>query len=183
LSQTVEFTADVRTLRQAIEAVAPHTRYSDELHECAPIRAYEAYLIAINHDSSLLRAKAGELMACRHMLLDPALRAAEAKADAIWENASANTDDTVRSLAAVVAAISGMPGQRLVLVTSSGFIAGGKEQELQALSSVALHHGVIVSGEGSVHRDAWRRCLHANVRARHEHTGNPGPNPRGGRQG
>lgn len=146
LSQTVEFTGDVPTLRQAIEAVASHTRYSDELQECASIRAYEAYLIAINHDSSLLRAKAGKLMACQHMLLDPALRAAEAKADAIWEHASANTDDTVRSLAAVVAAVSGMPGQRLVLVTSSGFIAGDKEQELQALSSVALHHGVIVSG-------------------------------------
>jgi VWFA-related protein len=46
LSQTAEFMADVPALSQAIEAVAPHTRYSDELHECAPIRAYEAYLIA-----------------------------------------------------------------------------------------------------------------------------------------
>jgi len=146
LSQTVEFTADVPTLRQAIEAVMPHTRYSDELHECAPIRAYEAYLIANHQDPPLLRAKAGELMACHHMPPDTALRTAEAKADAIWEHVSINTDDTLRSIAAVVAAISRMPGRRLVLLTSSGFISAGKEQELQALSSVALHHGVIVSG-------------------------------------
>jgi len=146
LSQTVEFTADVPTLRQAIEAVMPHTRYSDELNECAPIRAYEAYLIANHQDPPLLRAKAGELMTCYHMPLDTALRAAEAKADAIWEHVSINTDDTLRSIAAVVAAVGRMPGQRLVLLTSSGFVSGGKEQELQALSSVALHHGVIVSG-------------------------------------
>jgi VWFA-related protein len=146
LSQTVEFTADVPTLRQAIEAVNPHVRYSDELHECAPIRAYEAYLIANHQDAPLLRAKAAELAACNHTQMDSALRAAESKAAAIWAHVSANTDDTLRSVATVVAAVGRMPGQRLVLLTSSGFVSGGKEQELQALSSVALHNGVIVSG-------------------------------------
>jgi VWFA-related protein len=146
LSQTVEFTADVPTLRQAIEAVKPHARYSDELHDCAPIRAYEAYLIANHQDPQLLRAKAGEFSACYHMTADEGLRAAQSRADAIWEHVSANTDGTLRSVAAVVAAVGKMPGQRLVLLTSTGFISGGKEQEIQALGSVALHNGVIVSG-------------------------------------
>jgi VWFA-related protein len=146
LSQTVEFTADVPTLRNAIEAVTPHARYSDELHECATMRAYEAYLIVDLRDAQLLRAKAGEFSACYHMTTELALRAAESKADTVLEHASANTDNTLRSVSAVVAAVGKMPGQRLVMLASSGFLSAGKEQELQALSSVALHNGVIVSG-------------------------------------
>ena len=78
--------------------------------------------------------------------MDLALRAAEAKADAIWEHVSINANDTLRSITAVVREVGRMPGQRVVLLTSSGFISRGKEQELQALSSVALHNNVIVSG-------------------------------------
>jgi VWFA-related protein len=146
LSQTVEFTADVPALRQAIEAVNPHPRYSDELHECAPLRAYEAYVIANHLDPPLLRAKAAEFAGCALIPMDAALRAVEGRAHFIWEHVSSNTDDTLRSVAAAVAAVGRMPGQRLVLLTSSGFVSAGKEQELQALSTVALHNGVIVSG-------------------------------------
>lgn len=145
-SQTAAFTADIPTLRHAIEAVRPHPTYTDVLHECAPIRASEAYLIATHQDPGLLDAKAGEFVACFHMTIDIARRMAESKAHAIWEQASASTDETLRSIAAIVKAMGSMPGQRLVLLTSSGFLSGGKERELQALSSAALHSGVVVSG-------------------------------------
>jgi VWFA-related protein len=146
LPQTSEFTADVPTLRNAIDAVKARPRYSDELHECAPIKAYEAYLIANHQDPQLLKAKAGQLSACNHITMDSALRAAQSKADAIWEHVGINTNDTLRSIAAVVAAVGRMPGQRVVLLTSSGFISRGREQELQALSAVALHNNVIING-------------------------------------
>ena len=146
LSGTVLFTADVEKLRKSIEAVSPHPKYSDELHECPVIRAYEAYLISNNMDPELLSAKAGELAACKHIdRLDLARRAVESLARGIWENAKASTDDTLHSIASVVDTMGKMPGQRMVLLTSGGFVSAEDEQWLQELSTMALHSGVIIN--------------------------------------
>ncbi|MGA2118983.1 MAG: VWA domain-containing protein [Bryobacteraceae bacterium] len=147
LSQTGEFTADVAKLRQEIEAVALHTKSSDGLHECPVIHAYEAYLIANHLDQQLLEAKAAEAARCYHIAaMDSAVRAAESKADVVWKQVRANTDHTLRSISEIVTAVGKMPGQRLVLLASSGFISGGAELELEALGNAALHNGVIISG-------------------------------------
>ncbi len=146
LSQTVEFTADVTRLRQAIEAVALHNKYSDDLHTCPVIRGYEAYLIANHLDPGLLQAKAAEAAVCYHISVpDSAVRAAQARADAVWKQVEVNTHDTLRSLSAIVAATAKMPGQRLVLLASSGFVSGGSEQEFEKLARAALHTGVVIS--------------------------------------
>jgi len=144
-SQIIEFTADVRKLSQAIDAVKPHPRYSDELQECAPLRAYEAYLIDSHLDNELLQAKAAEFAGCSRIPRDAAVRAIEAKARLIWGNAGLITKDTLSSLTSVVSSIAKMPGQRLVLLASAGFLSGGQEGELQDLSTAALHNGVIIS--------------------------------------
>jgi VWFA-related protein len=147
LSQKVEFTANADALRQAIEAVTMHTRYSDDLYTCPVIRAYEAYLIANYLDPALLDAKAAEAAHCYHISsMDSARRMAQSKAGAVWMQAEGNTRDTLRSLGAIVSAIGKMPGQRLVLLASSGFVSADAAPDLEALSRVALHSGVIVSG-------------------------------------
>jgi VWFA-related protein len=146
LSGTVTFSADPEKLRQAIEAVVPHSRYADELHECAPIRAYEAYVISNHLDPELTHEKAGELAACLH-ITDPkmALRAAEMKAEGIWQHAKLNTENTLRSLDSIMATMSKMPGQRIVMLTSGGFVSNEEELWLEQLITTALHSGVIVS--------------------------------------
>ncbi len=146
LSQTVDFTADVAKLRKAIAAVSPHPRYSDELHQCPVIRAYEAYLIVNHLDEALLAAKAADYQQCQHSNNQPeAVRAVEAMADVIWNNASANTAATLRAIASIASVMGKMPGQRLVLLTSGGFVSEGQERDLQALSTAALRNRVIIS--------------------------------------
>jgi VWFA-related protein len=146
LSGTVLFTADVEKLRKTIEAVSPHPKYSDELHECPVIRAYEAYLIRNNLDPGLLSAKAGEMAACKGIdRLDLARRAVEILARGIWETAKANTENTLHSIESVVDTMGKMPGQRMVLLSSGGFVSGEDEQWLQGLATAALHSGVIIN--------------------------------------
>jgi VWFA-related protein len=144
-SQNVQFTADPAKLQQSIEAVTPHPHYSDDLHECPVIRAYEAYLIVHRLDNGLKQAKAAELVACTHMTLDAAIQAVEMKARAIWENASANTANTLRSLRSLVDVLAKMPGQHMVLLASGGFLSGDNEQLLQELATAALHRGVVIN--------------------------------------
>ncbi|HTX35351.1 MAG TPA: VWA domain-containing protein [Bryobacteraceae bacterium] len=147
MSQTVEFTADVAKLRQAIETITLHTGYADDLHTCPVIRAYEAYLIGNHLDPQLLQAKAAEAASCYHIPdMDSAVRLAESRAEAVWREVRVNSAHTLGSISAIVAAVGKMPGQRLVLLVSSGFVSGGAEQELEAVSDAALRSGVIVSG-------------------------------------
>ena len=147
LPQSIEFTGEVTSLRQEIEAVTLHSRYSDDLHGCPVIRAYESYLIANHLDSQLLQDKAAEAARCYHIsAMDSAVRVAESRADAVWKQVRANTDETLRAISAIVTAIGKMPGQRLVLLASSGFVCGGAEQEVEAIGNAALHSGVVISG-------------------------------------
>ena len=144
-SQNVTFTADPQKLQQTIEAVQPHPHYSDDLHDCPVIRAYEAYLIVHRLDNGLLQAKAAELVACTKMTMDSAIEAVEMKSRAIWENASANTANTLRTLRSLVDNLAKMPGQHMVLLASGGFLSGDNEQLLQELATAALHQGVVIN--------------------------------------
>jgi len=146
LTDTVLFTADTAKLKGAIDAVSPHPRFREEKGSCTIIRSFEAYLIANEMDPQLLSAKAAEFSACMHGIpLDAAERAVRARSRAIWENATHSTVNTLDSLAAIVAVMGRMPGQRIVLLTSGGFLSNQQEMRLQTISTAALHSGVIIS--------------------------------------
>jgi VWFA-related protein len=144
--QTALFTGDKQKLEKAIEAVTARPRYSDNLITCPRIRAYEAYLIANRIDDDILKDKASELTACR-----PGIPPREAEevvrsiANGVWDSARGNAQDTLRSIGWVVASLAKMPGRRMVLLTSGGFLTGNVEDWLQDLITLALHNGVIVN--------------------------------------
>lgn len=145
LSDTVTFTADAKKLRETIEAVQPHSRYADDRRTCPLIRAFEAYLISNDYDKATLDAKASELQSCTKITRSAAEQAVRMMARGIWENAKHNTENTLYAIASVVETMSKMPGQRMVLLTSAGFISGEEESRLQAIIARALHSGVIIN--------------------------------------
>jgi VWFA-related protein len=142
--QTALFTADKEKLQKAIEAVSPHPRFTDGSMQCPVIRAYEAYLLSNRLDQDLLDAKATELAACRPGISDPN-SVVMSIAQGVWDSAKGNTKDTLRSINWVVASLAKMPGRRMALLTSAGFLTGGVEDWLQDLATVALHSGVILN--------------------------------------
>jgi len=145
LSETVTFTNDRRKLETVIEKVRPHARSSDD-RTCPQIRPYEAYAISNDLDRDVLDARIAELMGCvRGISRSAAEQAVRMKARGIWEIAKANTGYTLRSIASIVSTMSQMPGRRAVLLASSGFITGEEEQSLQAITTMALHTGVIIN--------------------------------------
>ncbi len=145
LSGSVTFTADARKLRETIEAVQPHPRYSDDRKTCPAIRAFEAYLISNDYDKATLDAKIAELQACTKMARPAAEQAVRMMARGIWEDSRHNTENTLYAIASVVETMSRMPGQRMVLLTSAGFTSGEEESRLQAIIGKALHSGVIIN--------------------------------------
>jgi VWFA-related protein len=144
LSPPVTFTTDAQKLQKTIEAVQPHPMYADDSMQCPRIRAYDAYLIVNHLDNEVMAAKVAELRACQPGIRDPE-RIVTGMAQTTWESARRVTENTLRSISGIVAAMSKLPGQRIVLLTSGGFLSGDTEEQMQELSIQALHSGVVIN--------------------------------------
>ena len=146
LPQNVVFAASVDELRKAIEAVKPHPRYFEDYQLCPVILTYEAYMIDNHLSNEILETKAKAFEGCSGLKdLMAAERAVEALSRTIWDRARVNTENTLSSITAIMAAMGKLPGQRMVLLTSAGFLTGNSEKQVEEITNAALHSGVIIN--------------------------------------
>ena len=140
-----EFTGDVPKVVERIAQVAATQRgVSDNPYECPYIRPYEAYLIenGLDVDKSVLSAKLAECKLCKGNPCPEAEITSQARA--IWEHSLLHSMNTVRALESVVGGMDKLPGQRVILLTSAGFLMGNVEADLQRLMAKALHAEVVI---------------------------------------
>ncbi|HET9784450.1 MAG TPA: VWA domain-containing protein [Terriglobales bacterium] len=160
---TLGFTRDRTALEQAIAALAAHPRAEAETSGCLRISQYQAYLIANHLDPSALQAAKANLAACNPSgggavfgnlgsgagmlgatpLTEPPL--IRSSSEALWQQARAASEDTLASMAEVVAALGREPGARVLLMASSGFLGGTLEDRQDAVIRLALHDKVTLS--------------------------------------
>ena len=142
--QDYEFTGDVPTLAEQIAKVTSHRRSTDDsVQQCLRIRPYEAYLIANRMDDELLKAKTGECSACYHAPCPP--NQVTSVSEAIWEHSLSNSKNTLRVLGGLVDGMAKLPGERMILLTSTGFLTGNLEADEDLLMAKALHAGVVIN--------------------------------------
>jgi len=143
-SNNLEFTADVSKLVEQITKVTPAQRgVWDDPRMCPYIRPYEAYLIADNLDSQVIAAKVGECRACKGEPCPEAEITAQARG--IWEHTLLNSMNTVRVVEGVVGDMAKLPGQRVVLLASAGFLMDNLEADIERLMAKALHAEVVIN--------------------------------------
>jgi len=146
----VEFTDDRDQLQRAIQGIRPRS-ISDPItmYQCPDISYYMADMIFNKHDPSAMSLAVQETIAC--MGLDS--RAA-ASAQGIVEGAcqrvlSVGDQETHVSLTVlreVVRRMSGMPGQRTIILVSPGFIATmDYQQEITEVIERAVHANVLIN--------------------------------------
>ncbi len=142
--QDSEFTGDVPKLVEQIAKVTAHQRFTpDSSQECPPISPYEAYLIVNYLDKDLLSAKTDECSACQHTPCPE--NQVMARSRVIWERGLGNSRNTLRVVESMVDAMAKLPGQRTILLTSAGFLAGNLEVDLERLMAKALHTEVVIN--------------------------------------
>jgi VWFA-related protein len=140
-----DFLEDVPALLEQIARVTGQQRFSDDgAGECPHIRAYEAYLIVNRLDRGVLQAKVDELRACLGPMSEPESKVTSLS-QVIWEHALFNSRNTVWTLESLVSAMSRLPGQRMILLTSAGFYSGNLELEEDQLMAKALHSEVVIN--------------------------------------
>jgi VWFA-related protein len=145
-SKDSEFTGDVQKLVDQIAKITSAQRgVSDEPHACPRILSYEAFQIANNLDpgGQLLRAKTAECSECYHS----PCRESEITlmATAIWSHTRLETSSTLGVIDGLVGGMAKLPGERIILLTSAGFLAGTLEVDTDRLTDKARHAEVVIN--------------------------------------
>ena len=146
--QTLPFTADTARINEALDKLNVATRVP-LLPRCPNLTSYEAYVIANRVDPSLLPVKVSEAYSCGYCqrgertdvcsdrVLDECRR--------IWEEIRLQSYSTLAAIRAIVDYLAKLPGKRVLLMTSSGFISGTLEQEREDLVNRALQADVVIN--------------------------------------
>jgi VWFA-related protein len=158
----LNFTADADALTAAIGKLRAHPRISQNgIQSCPRMTPYQAYLIDSNSDYSAFNAALDEMKHCEYTDpnetkvhgasppgptgTDPNSAAVRAQASATWEQARRDSLNSFAALDAALAALSQVPGTRVLLMVSSGFLSGMLEAELDATIDRAIHAGVVIN--------------------------------------
>jgi VWFA-related protein len=156
-----EYTTDKARLVAAIEKIQAHPRFSETGSACPRMTPYEAYLIANHIDPNIIQIKLLEMRSCSTLpgcgTYSPGLgRALPANcrgaqelvmtlAEQTWGVAKIASQNTLEQLQATVADLSHRRGKRMMLLVSSGFLAGTLLRERDQLIDDALHSGVAIN--------------------------------------
>lgn len=156
--QVLPFTDDVARLAAAVDQYNSFPRITDG-GICPKLTPYDAYLIANKIDYETYAVKNAELIACsRGRAQPPTISRGKIgawpfpgtdqimmQAEGMWtqiRNTSARALDTMVRLVDYMAQL---PGKRMVLLTSSGFLVATLEAEHQEVVNHALHAEVVIN--------------------------------------
>ena len=145
----LDFTGDLAKLTEAIGSVRAHGRLSESgASVCAAVSPYIAYLVAVRRDTEALREVAYQCKGSEESI--------RAQAGEVWRRARELSSETLESIGRVADRLAAMPGTRVLLLASSGFLAATLEQSRDQIVSHALHTGVAINALDSKGLDGWR---------------------------
>jgi VWFA-related protein len=157
----LDFTDDRAKLHEALLRITPHPLAPVDIQECPYMSYYMADLIMNKHDTvpggaldlatqdvlqcSQLAAMGREGQGTAQMLVQQAQTMAEAAAQRALSEGDSETHLTLASLKDVARRMASVPGQRIVVLISPGFITPEFESEVTDIIDHALRENVIIS--------------------------------------
>jgi VWFA-related protein len=148
----VDFTDDRVKLHDALFRLAPHSRTNPQTNQCPSIGEYQAYLIAVRQQSDALEIAVEEGYSCHCKGINETGECrnservqAQGSADQIWGLADRQSQDALDVMDGVVNLLAARPGQRTLVLVSSGFLTATREKSIDALIDRALRRNVVVN--------------------------------------
>lgn len=113
-----DYTDNPATLRKTLKAIVPHSSRDEGHHECPDISYYQADLIENKRDEEAIAVAKAEaiIRQCPFNM--------EATVRRILQEGDLQTDKTYQSLSDIVRKLTSMPGQRVLVYVSPGFLVG-----------------------------------------------------------
>src|ERR1700722_15747262 len=148
-SPVLDFTGDLTKLIESIGSVRGHVRVSESgASVCTAVTPYVAYLIAVRHDTEARNEVAYQCKGSGEVI--------KAQAEETWRREKELSAQTLESIGRVADRLAMMPGTRVLLLASSGFLTATLEQQRDEIVSRALHADVVINALDSKGLDGWR---------------------------
>src|SRR5438309_9414397 len=146
---TQEFTDDHNKLAEALFGILPRSLTSHNSHECPDVGYYQADLIVNKSDQQALGVATEEALQCAFNA-DPRMRAAaqnlaQVAADRAVAQGDDETEYAYRHLEDVVRRLASMPGQRVLVLVSPGFIASTLQSEASEMVDRATRANIVIN--------------------------------------
>ena len=160
----LDFTSDADALAAAIQKLHSHQRISENgLQPCPRITPYTAYLIDHLYDYSALNAAVQEAESCSNS--DPTLKsnvrvqrnptpgsphfvavnAVQAQASQTMQQVRTDSLASFDAIDKALALLERAPGARVLLMVSSGFLAGMLDTDRAEVIDRAIHSGIVIN--------------------------------------
>ena len=156
-TQTLDFTADAARMQETIGRLTPHQRVPESgLAACPRITPYQAYLIASKFDASALYSAVDEAYSCGGLdppshisstltQINPMIQGIRGQAEQTWERVRIVSTSTLDAVDGAIEYLAKMPGSRVLVLVSSGFLGGTMERQQDQVVDRALRAGVVIN--------------------------------------
>jgi len=146
----LKFTADHELLAKSLYSIVPHpTSGNAGFHECPDVQYYQADLIQNKNDSQALAVAAEDAVQCAfngdESRISEAIVMAQSAAGRSLASGDQETEYAYRHIEDAMRQLSAMPGQRVMVFVSPGFIPSTLWSETSALIDRANHAGIVVN--------------------------------------
>lgn len=146
---TQSFTADRDLLNKALLGIVPRSVSGGGFHDCPDISYYQADLIENKHDSQALAVATEDAVQCafggdetKSAMAQPM---AESSSRRALSRGDQDTEYAYRHLEEVMRKLSVMPGQRIMVFVSPGFIPSSLWSETSGMVDRANRAGIVIN--------------------------------------
>src|SRR5882672_1219789 len=146
---TQEFTDDHDKLAKALLGIVPRSLSGQDFHECPDVSYYHADLIVNKSDPQALDVAAEDALQCAFNGETRMVAAARSLAQAATYRALSQGDNETlyayRHLEEVTRRLASMPGQRVLVLVSPGFISSTLTSEASELADRATRANIVIN--------------------------------------
>jgi VWFA-related protein len=145
---TQEFTDDHQKLMRALSGILPRSTAFHDSSDCPDIGYYQADLMENKRDSQAVAVAVQEAMQCQNTQ-NPNITVAQAMAEAAAMRAlsegDGETEYSYRHLDEVVRRLGSMPGQRVLVLVSPGFLSTTLQSEAYDLIDRSTRGNIVIN--------------------------------------
>ena len=146
---TQEFTDDHEKLSKALLGILPHPLTGQGLHDCPEVSYYQADLIVNKSDVQALAVATDDALQCAFSgdtrMIAAAQSLAQAAANRMVAQGDNETQYAYRHLEDVVRRLANMPGQRVLVLVSPGFITSTLQSEASEMVDRATRSNIVIN--------------------------------------
>jgi VWFA-related protein len=142
----IEFTDDKAALHETLMRLMPRPLNQRTFHDCPDMSYYMADIVYNRNDPTLMQVLIAETIACMHLQnatgVDQMVRSA---ASTVFHTGQQSSRIALSVLRDVLRRMSGMPGQRTIILASSGFYTPEMQQEKTDVMDRAIRYSVVIN--------------------------------------